>query len=66
MPMQLVGLGWYFEDMPVGRQYRTIGRTITETDIINFVNCTGLTEVFFINEEVLPDANDEVPPQCLT
>jgi acyl dehydratase len=53
MPMQLVGLGWYFEDMPIGRQFRTIGRTITETDIINFVNCTGLTEVFFINQEAI-------------
>ena len=51
--MEMVGLGWYFEDMPIGRQYRTIGRTITETDIINFVNCTGLTEVFFINREAI-------------
>jgi acyl dehydratase len=51
--MELVGLGWYFEDMTVGRQFRTIGRTITETDIINFVNCTGLTEVFFINREAI-------------
>jgi acyl dehydratase len=51
--MDLVGIGCYFQDMPVGRQYRTIGRTITETDIINFVNCTGLTEVFFINREAI-------------
>jgi acyl dehydratase len=51
--MELVGVGCYFEDMPVGRQYRTIGRTITETDIINFVNCTGLTEVFFIDREAI-------------
>jgi len=51
--MQLAGLGWYFEEMPVGRQFRTIGRTITETDVINFVNCTGLTEVFFIDQEAI-------------
>jgi acyl dehydratase len=51
--MELVGLGWYFEDMPVGRLYRTIGRTVTEADIVNFVNCTGLTEVFFINREAI-------------
>jgi acyl dehydratase len=51
--MEMVGIGWYFEDMPVGRQYRTIGRTVTETDIINFVNCTGLTEVFFINRQAI-------------
>ena len=53
MPMQLVGLGEYFKDMPSKRQFRTIGRTITETDIINFVNCTDLTEVFFINQEAI-------------
>jgi acyl dehydratase len=39
--------------MTVGRQFRTIGRTVTETDIINFVSCTGLTEVFFINREAI-------------
>ncbi len=51
--MELVGVGQYFEDMPVGRRFRTIGRTVTVTDIINFVNVTGLTEVFFINSEAI-------------
>lgn len=51
--MELVGIGDYYEDMPVGRRYRTIGRTITSADIVNFVNVTGLTEVFFINHEAI-------------
>jgi acyl dehydratase len=51
--METVGLGQYFEDMPVGRTFKTIGRTVTEVDIINFINCTGLTEVFFINHEAI-------------
>ena len=36
--METVGLGRYFEDMTVGTQFKTIGRTITETDSVNFVN----------------------------
>jgi acyl dehydratase len=51
--MELVGVGWHFEDMTIGRRFRTIGRTITEADIINFVSCTGMTEVFFINREAI-------------
>ena len=51
--METVGIGFYFEDLPVGRKFRTIGRTVTETDIINFISVTGLTEVFFINEEAI-------------
>jgi hypothetical protein len=45
--METVGLGLYFEDLPVGRQFKTIGRTVTEADITNFVNCTGMVEVLF-------------------
>lgn len=51
--METVGLGLHFEDLPVGRRFRTIGRTITEMDIVNYVNCTGLTEVMFTNLEFL-------------
>jgi acyl dehydratase len=51
--MEIVGLGFYFEDLPVGRCFQTIGRTVTEADITNFVNCTGLVEVLFTNLEFL-------------
>lgn len=56
--METVGLGLYFEDLPVGRQFRTIGRTVTETDIVNFCNCTGNTEVLFTNLEFLKHESD--------
>ncbi len=49
--METVGLGFCYEDLPVGRAFRTIGRTVTETDITNFVNVTGMLEVLFINAE---------------
>ena len=53
--METVGLGFHFEDLPVGRKFRTVGRTITEVDIVNYVNCTGLVEVMFTNAEFLKE-----------
>lgn len=47
---KLLGRGLYWQDMEVGRRYRTFGRTITESDIVNFVSCTGMLEVLFTNE----------------
>jgi acyl dehydratase len=56
--VETVGLGFYFEDLPVGRRYKTIGRTVTEADITNFVNCTGMVEVLFTNLEFLAHETD--------
>ena len=56
--METVGLGFCFEDLPVGRQFKTIGRTVTEADITNFVNCTGMVEVLFTNLEFLANESD--------
>ncbi|WP_339635395.1 MaoC family dehydratase N-terminal domain-containing protein [uncultured Sneathiella sp.] len=56
--METVGLGLHFEELPMGRQFKTIGRTITESDIVNFINCTGMTEVLFIDLEYLEKHSD--------
>lgn len=56
--METVGIGFYFEDLPIGRKFRTIGRTVTEGDILNFCNCTGNTEVLFTNVEFLNHESD--------
>ena len=56
--VETVGLGFCFEDLPVGRQFKTIGRTVTEADITNFVNCTGMVEVLFTNLEFLAHESD--------
>lgn len=56
--METVGIGMHFEDLPLGRQFKTVGRTITETDIINFVNTTGMLEVLFTNYEFLKHESD--------
>jgi acyl dehydratase len=56
--METLGLGLFYEDLSVGRQFQTIGRTITEADITNFVNCTGMVEVLFTNREFLARKSD--------
>lgn len=56
--METVGLGFFFEDLPVGRKFKTIGRTVTEADITNFINCTGMVEVLFTNFEFLESESD--------
>ena len=56
--METVGLGFHFEDLPVGRQFKTIGRTVTEADITAFVNCTGMVEVLFTNLAFLASESD--------
>ena len=56
--METVGIGFHFEDLPVGRKFKTIGRTVTEADIVNFVGCTGMVEVLFTNVEFLKNESD--------
>ena len=48
--MKPLGHGFYWEEMTVGRKFVTFGRTITETDIVNFISCTGMLELLFTNE----------------
>lgn len=56
--METLGLGCYFEDLPIGRKWKTVGRTVTEADITNFVNTIGMTEVLFTNLEFLREESD--------
>jgi len=49
--METVGLGRCWEDMPVGYRFGTVGRTITEPDLVNFVGSTGMVEVLFTNTD---------------
>lgn len=51
--IETIGIGFTWEQLPVGRKFRTLGRTITETDIVNFISTTGMLEVLFTNVEFL-------------
>lgn len=53
-----VGLGMHFEDLPVGRRFKTIGRTIQDADICAFINVIHMTEVLFTNMEFLKNESD--------
>ena len=47
----MVGEGLNFEGHTVGAVYGTRGRTVSETDIVNFVNQCGFTEPLFMDME---------------
>lgn len=33
--------GWYLEDFEIGKTYQSVGRTITECDVVNFAGLSG-------------------------
>lgn len=43
--------GLYFEDLEVGSSYKTKGRTVTETDVVNFAGISGDFNELHMNEE---------------
>lgn len=45
----LLGRGFYWQELQAGQRFRTFGRTITETDIVNFISVTGMLETIFID-----------------
>jgi acyl dehydratase len=45
--MRTVGVGFYWDDLTVGEKFRTLNRTITEPDIVNFIGMTGMVETLF-------------------
>jgi len=53
-----IGHGFFYDQLPVGRRFHTMGRTITETDLVSFVNLIWLTEEGFVN--VVPDRTHTV------
>lgn len=51
MDLGTLALGFRFEDLPVGASFRSTRRTITETDLVSFVNLTWFTEELFASTE---------------
>jgi 3-hydroxybutyryl-CoA dehydratase len=49
---EMVGpTGMYFEELPVGKELATQGRTITETDLVSFAGLTGDTNPMHTDAE---------------
>ncbi len=47
--IQQLGEGYYWQDIEVGQRFRTFRRSVTETDIVNFISVTGMLETIFID-----------------
>jgi acyl dehydratase len=53
-----VGLGLYFEDLPLGKKFKTLARTVQDADICAFCNVIHMTEVLFTDMEFLKNESD--------
>ncbi|TSH98872.1 acyl dehydratase [Verticiella sediminum] len=49
--MQMMDRALRWDDLAPGLRYRSRGRTLTETDLVNFVNASWLTEGLFTSVE---------------
>lgn len=56
--VRLLHVDLCYEDLTIGRRVRTIGRTVTEADIVNFINYIGTAEVLFMSLDFLPRESD--------
>jgi acyl dehydratase len=45
--VKTIGSGFFWDDLKIGFRFRTQGRTITEADLVNFVNLTWMNEGLF-------------------
>jgi acyl dehydratase len=55
VPRLVHGLTW--EEMTVGSSFRTSSRTVTETDLVNFVTHLGFTEPLFTDAHHAAEGN---------
>lgn len=61
--MKTIGIGFFYEDLSLGMCFRTVGRTVTETDLVNFTNFSWLTEEVFTN--TAERAGMALPPRVI-
>lgn len=45
-----LGQGFVWQGLQVGQRFRTFRRTVTESDLVQFINVTGMLEAIFIEE----------------
>ena len=64
---QRLGQGFYWQDIEQGQVFETFRRTVTETDLVNFISVTGMLEAIFIEEGYVAGAIKGRPvPAALT
>jgi 3-hydroxybutyryl-CoA dehydratase len=51
LSLPTLGQGFVWQQLSIGQKFRTFRRTITETDLVNFISVTGMLEAIFIDAE---------------
>lgn len=65
--IQTLGQGFYWQDIQPGMKFKTFRRSITETDLVNFISVTGMLEAIFIDADYEAGAIEGRPvPAALT
>jgi acyl dehydratase len=58
--------GKYWQELSVGQKFRTHKRSLTETDLVNFINGTGMLESIFIDTTYEGAMSGRPVPAALT
>lgn len=67
--LKTLGQGYFWQDLSVGQKFKTYRRTVTEADLVGFINCTGMLEVIFIDAAYSSDfgaVRGRIVPAALT
>ena len=62
----LIGEGLFWQDLSVGRTFRTYRRTVTETDLVQFVTLTGMVDSTFLDATAAGAMGGRPVPAALT
>ena len=49
--LRTLGQGFYWQELEAGQRFKTFRRTVTEADLVAFINATGMLEAIFIDAE---------------
>ncbi|SCW53640.1 Acyl dehydratase [Sphingobium faniae] len=61
-----LGRGAYWQELAVGQKGKTWRRTVTEGDLVNFINATGMVEVLFTDATYQGAVKGRLAPAALT
>lgn len=63
--MKLLGKGLCWDEISVGDTYRTFNRTVTETDLVNFISNSGMVGSVFLNFDTPTRDEDALPTRVV-
>lgn len=63
---RLIGQGLFWDDLGVGQKFVTYRRTVTETDLVQFVTLTGMIDSTFLDATAAGPMGGRPVPAALT